>query len=95
MTTKPVAQPLVVVGLYGGLVQWTAILPGAGLPVVDVLDFDREGEDDEERREWLAYARSVERRLRAFDTEPVSSTQTAIEVAETLRQSLDRMEPDR
>lgn len=86
-------QPLVVVGLSGGIAQWDVCLPGEGVPILDILDFDREGEDDEDRREWLAYAREVEHRVRARGTYPVSQAQTALDVADEIKTSLDEMEP--
>jgi len=47
-------HPLVVIGVGGGLVQWTYEKPGIGTPDVYTLDFDREGNTDEELIDFLA-----------------------------------------
>jgi hypothetical protein len=41
-------RPLVIVGVGGGLVQWDVCKPGVGLPRLHVLDYDREGADEDE-----------------------------------------------
>mgnify|MGYP006281201009 CR=1 FL=1 len=58
-------RPLVVVGLYGGIVQWDMLFSGCGIPDFHILDFDREGEDDEDRMEWCEYAMSVVKIMRS------------------------------
>lgn len=45
-------RPLVLAILSGGLVHDWATAPGTGEPECWVIDFDREGEDDDERGEW-------------------------------------------
>jgi len=50
---SPTRRPLVIVHVGGGMVQWTYEKPGLGIPNVIVLDFDREGQDDEELRGFL------------------------------------------
>lgn len=50
---SPTRRPLVIVHVGGGMVQWTFEKPGLGIPDVHVLDFDREGQDDEELRGFL------------------------------------------
>jgi len=67
-------RPYVVAGMWGGIVQWDLSAPGTGRPIFDLLDFDREGEDDAERLEWIEYADEVTTRMRehgldATDTE--------------------------
>lgn len=53
------SAPLVVAIVNGGLVQEDYRCAGTGVPEFVVLDFDREGEDEEERRDWCDWADAV------------------------------------
>jgi len=52
--SSPTLRPLVIVHVGGGMVQWTHEKQGIGTPRVIVLDFDKEGADPDELREFVA-----------------------------------------
>lgn len=94
---QEVKKPYVVIGVYGGLAQWDIAFPGTGLPEVDILDFDREEEDDDDRREWLDYALGVVAEMQArlpdvgaLDQEGIRRTAEAVE---EMAQSVRKLRP--
>lgn len=50
---SPTRQPLVIVHVGGGMVQWTHEKQGLGTPRVMILDFDKEGAEEAELRTFL------------------------------------------
>jgi len=57
MTTK--SAPLVLIHVDGGIAEEWYTVAGTGVPEVHILDFDREGEDDEDRAEFIERARDT------------------------------------
>jgi hypothetical protein len=51
--SSPTRRPLVIVGVGGGLVQWTIEKHGLGTPRVHVLDHDREDASPQELEEFI------------------------------------------
>ena len=56
--------PLVLIHVDGGIAEEWYVVEGIGKPEVHILDFDREGEDHDERAEWVEIAPRDARRVR-------------------------------
>lgn len=61
--------PMALVHVDGGIAEEWYVVPGTGKPEVHVLDFDREGETDEEQAEFIGIAREVLAKFKARGTD--------------------------
>ena len=58
-TASPDGPPLALVHVDGGIAEEWYTVEGTGKPQVHILDFDREGETDEEQATFIAIARDA------------------------------------
>lgn len=77
-------RPLVIVGVGWGLVQWTVVKPGIGVPRLHELDYDREGQGGQE---LLDFAEQIEAaRADLADYEDEEDTGTLFNMSESIRE---------
>jgi len=59
VTMSPDGPPMVLIHVDGGIAEEWYTVAGTGVPEVHILDFDREGEDAEDRAEFIERARDT------------------------------------
>jgi 20S proteasome alpha/beta subunit len=69
--TDPAEPPLVLIHVDGGIAEEWYTVEGTGKPVVSILDFDREDESDESRKDWIDVARET---LAAFKARGIDTS---------------------